>query len=179
MASGMILAGSLLVVTLACARLAAMEQRARTAVLAAERVSQDVATLERLRASRQTVGAGTKPQADAIALVNAALADAGLPATRLQSLGQDLGGTASQSLTGSPNGGLMRQSVRLNLAELSLPEFGRFLRSWRSTQAVWSVDQIGLQHIRAERIDLPTQWTASLRMSASYWAVPDQPGGRP
>lgn len=178
-AIGLIVASATLVVTVALTRLGAAAARTSAAVRAADRISQDAAALEQLRGAQQTVGAGAEPQADALPLIIAALADAKLRATHLQSLGEDVTSATPRASAVAGRDGLVRRSLRLILAEISLPELGCFLRSWQATQAVWTVDQVGLQRGRASSGAGPARWTVSLRLSASYWAEPDRQGDRP
>lgn len=151
------------------ARLRTARRAAVGSLELASAVERDVARLERLRLSRPTAGAGRRPQADALALVNAAIEHAGISAARLRSLGADTSAGPAAARVSDAHAGYARETLRLTLGGVSLPELGRFLQSWRSTQAVWTVEQIGIQREPGADSDRSAVWRASLVLGASYW----------
>lgn len=169
-----------LVLLLACAvtawfallRLDVAVRRAHEAAQAAERVEHDARRLESLRAARPRVGEGAEPQADALALVTTALADATLPSTHLRSLLPDAHPTTSERPGDHVPAGYQRRTLRLTLGGLALPNLGAFLRSWRGIQDIWDVTHISLRREPSPRASDPDRWTATMTLTATYLGDP-------
>ena len=109
---------------------------AREAVLAL--ATQDLAHLVELRARRDVVAAARRPPQDVIALVNATLREAGVPADRFKNLEPE-----NDVPTGT---GLRRQTLRLQLEQVTVPQLGQFLAAWRSGQSLWTPTSLELTH---------------------------------
>ena len=172
---GVAVATSLLFGLLLVARLDASRARAVTAIAAAERTERDVARLVSLRGVRQTVATGREPHSDALALLNAAMSHANVSASHVRSLTPvEHGGLAAESA--AP--GYEHRSLRLVLAGLSMPALGRFLCSWRDTQAIWSIREISLRN-ESSRPDTEPHWTATMTLTATYWPGLSAEGGGP
>ena len=129
-----------------------------------------------LRSRSENVAAGARPDRDAIALVNGALAAAGLSGSKLRDLAQEsdtpivTAGRAPGAATG-----LRRTAVRFTLEPVSLPELGRFLGAWREAGGVWTISRVDLTHRRGapQRPGTPETdggWTARLLITATYLA---------
>lgn len=162
-ASLAMLAGAALLYRLHDAR-----SRTERSIAAAARVRSDVARLVALRSARPTIGTGVEPTSDALALVNHALAGAGVPTTCLRSLAPATE-AAPSSLRAAP--GYRRASMRLSLAGLTLPQLGAFLQTWRTSQGIWSVERIDLrteQRAPSGAAQASDQWTATLGLTATY-----------
>lgn len=160
---------------LALARLSDAARRDRAAAQTTSRIEHEVDRLISLRAARPTIGQGTEPQADALALVTAALADAALPSIHLQSLLPD---AQASSVASIASGGYQHRTLRLTLGNLALPNLGAFLQSWRNTQSVWGITQISLRREPSTRSAQPDRWTVAMTLSATYLADPP-PGATP
>jgi hypothetical protein len=160
---------------LGTARLAAAEARVAAALGLAVAVERDAERLIALRAARHTVGQGAEPQADALASINAAMVDAGLDPAHLRSLTPEAQ-PSPDALTGSS--GYQRRSLRLSLGAIAMPELGRFLQSWRSTQEIWAVTQIVVRREPARRASSQELWSVTMTLSATY-VQPVAPGDTP
>ncbi|MCP3902142.1 MAG: hypothetical protein GY715_00785 [Planctomycetes bacterium] len=102
-----------------------------------------VEQVRRLRSTVQRVDDAHRPKQDLIARVNAALASAGLPERHFGAL--NLGADATlPGRVGSGDLVYKRQSVRISLKQLALPEIGRFLAEWTRSQPLWTPQRIDL-----------------------------------
>ncbi|MCP3903514.1 MAG: hypothetical protein GY715_07740 [Planctomycetes bacterium] len=102
-----------------------------------------VEQVRRLRSTVQRVDDARRPKQDLIARVNAALASAGLPERHFGAL--NLGADATlPGRVGSGDLVYKRQSVRISLKQLALPEIGRFLAEWTRSQPLWTPQRIDL-----------------------------------
>jgi hypothetical protein len=101
-------------------------------------VERETQRLLELRAREDVVASARRPPQDVIALVNAALREAGIPADRFKNLEPE-----SDVPTGN---GLRRQTLRLLLEQVSLPQLGQFLQQWRARQGLWTPTSVELTH---------------------------------
>jgi len=123
-------------------------------------VERDVAEIVALRGLDQHIADRKPPERDVIARVNAALTRAGLPASALSSLSPE----SDVALPG--NAQYHRQTLRLSLRSLDLPQLGAFLSAWRESQLVWTITQIELIHSRQRGCE--DCYDATLTLSAIY-----------
>lgn len=158
---------------LGASRLVSAEAGAAAAVRTAAGVERDAARLEDLRAARPTVGQGAEPQADALSLINAAMSESNLPVTLLRSLAPEGGAQGAAGAPGAP--GYQQRSLRLTIGAIALPDLGRFLQSWRTTQGVWTITQISLRREPTPRGQAQNLWTVTMTLSAMY--VQSEPAG--
>jgi hypothetical protein len=133
------------VVALGAQQLTAARSRARSAQTALDQIARDAQEVLELLGRVQHVELRQRPQQDVIAQVNTVLAEVGIPSRSLRSLSPE---ADSQIVSGkdTTNAKLNRQSLRLVLENLTVPEIGAFLLKWRSSQQIWTVTRIELAH---------------------------------
>jgi hypothetical protein len=120
-----------------------------------------------LRSSAQRVDEVKRPQQDLIARVNGVLAEAGLPTDAFGALTL----SADAELPGSPPESPLvykRQSVRINLKQLTLPGVGAFLAAWTRSQPLWPPSQIELVHPKGKGAG--DRYDVTLMVEATYVA---------
>lgn len=125
--------------------------RAARAHSAASAARQDLTTittqaeeLVRLRAAK--LDFPDRPEGGLAGKVSAAMTRAGLPNTALQSLSPE----AQSAISSNSVTPLTRQRATLTLHNLSLPQIGRFLDAWRTTEPDWTVSSIDLTPITSK-----------------------------
>lgn len=131
-------------------RLFDAEARVRTAEVGFQQANRDAGELLDLRSRQERISLQQRPPQDVIALVNAVLAEIGLPAKHLRSLTPESDGTLDGN-AGSPEArqaNIRRQSLRLTLENLNVQDLGAFLTRWRRAQTIWTVTRIELTHVR-------------------------------
>ena len=101
---------------------------------------EDARVVLRHRAADPTAAEQERPTSDVIALVNRTLTAAGLPTSRFSGCAPE----GDVAVPGSDR--LRRQSVRLQLEPLTVPELGAFLSSLRDETSLWSESSIELSH---------------------------------
>lgn len=118
----------------------------------------DAKSINDLRSKQQVVSERKRPEQDVIAKVNATLADVGIPSVHFDSLRPESDGVL-------PDSKYRRQSVRINLNELTVAELGAFLNQWSITQKLWTPARIELLHSRnksnADRYNITILITAT------------------
>lgn len=117
-------------------------------------ISTSAAELDQLRRAKPTIAAGQKPQPNISGHITDALVEAGLAPTLLTNLVPNAdtpvepasGTKPARTGNGRPDLAVRyrRQSARLTLDPLSMPELGRFLTSWREMQPDWIVASINV-----------------------------------
>lgn len=123
-----------------------------------------------LTSTRQQISRGQRPTADVIALVNSVLAEAGIPNRHLKGLTPESDGILPTS-SGISTQALGKQTLRLTLQQLTLPDLGAFLAQWNASGNLWTPTHIELTHRRGG--SAPTdqdQYDITLRISAIYLA---------
>lgn len=162
----LLVAAALCVIAVQLHRVKAARLEHGSAAGALDQLHRDAERVLELRAKRDLVAWRERPTTDVLALVNAALIDAGIPADRLQGIGEGVD-TAVASAQGSEPA-LRRQSLAISLERLTPAQIGRFLERWESVQDQWSSGRIELTHRRdqnnSELYDL------RLHISAVYLA---------
>ncbi len=153
-------AGSVL---LSAGRLARARAHDRGAVLLLERVAHDAGRVLELRASGQTVAEQKRPEQDVIARVNAVLSEAGLGE-------HHFGGLRPESDSALPGSACRRQTLRITLRQLGLPELGAFLERWAASQELWTPTRVEL--LRAQTQADPGRYDVSILITATYIAQP-------
>jgi len=140
------LTGALCVIAMQAHRVRAARQRHEAAIAAFEDLRRDASKVIELRASRDVVAWRERPKADVLALVNAALVDAGIPADRLQGIGEGVDSPVTTAQGSELS--LRRQSLAISLERLTPVQIGRFLERWESIQSQWSAGRLELSHRR-------------------------------
>lgn len=105
------------------------------------KLTKDAQSIIDLRSKQQVVAERKRPEQDVIAKVNAALADVGIPYKHFDSLRPESDGAL-------PDSKYRRQSIRINLNELTVAELGAFLKQWNQAQKLWTPTRIELLHSR-------------------------------
>ncbi len=105
-----------------------------------------------MRTREERIALQERPREDVIALVNAALAEAGLPARHFSDLRNESDSALPQ--TGNDaNFAYRTQSLSLTLREMRPADLGGFLAAWEQTQSAWIVTRITLTHPTRSRRD--------------------------
>lgn len=126
--------------------------------------AQDGRSILMLRSKEERITFNERPKEDAVALVNMALAEAGLPANRLADLRND-SDTALPRSSESNAVVYRRQSLSLSLRDISIGDLGSFLAAWETVQSAWTITRLTLSHSRdrnhrAENYDITLIITA-------------------
>ncbi len=127
-------------------RVSAARLRHEAAIAAIEQLQRDASNVIELRAKRDIVAWRERPKADVLALVNAALVDAGIPTDRLQGIGEGVDTPVTSARGGEST--LRRQSLAVSLERLTPAQIGQFLERWESVQSQWSAGRLELTHRR-------------------------------
>jgi hypothetical protein len=144
-----LLAAVALVLAFSARRLGAAQLRCEAALGALEQLRLDAAEVQRLRARREVVAWRQRPAEDVLALVNAALAEAGIPTAHLQGIGDAADAALSAGREEGP--ALRRQSLTVRLERLSAAQVGAFLEQWHALQDHWTGSRLELTHRRDQR----------------------------
>lgn len=147
-------------------RVSTARQRHVASLAALHQLMGEASRVIELRAKRERVAWRERPTADVLALLNAALVDAGIPMDRLQGVGE---GVDTPVARGSGTEPLRRrQSMAITLERLTVDQIGRFLARWEEVQDQWSTDRLELTHRRdPHEADL---YDLRLHISAVYLA---------
>ena len=140
-------------------------------VLALDKTVSTSKEILELRSHHERVALHERPPQDVIAQVNAALAEAGIPNSHFKGLNPESEGAVEPSTAGAAGTGVgyRKQSLRLMLEDISMPELGGFLSQWRKTQQVWIVTRIELNHVRGQAAD-SDRYDVSILLTALYIA---------
>jgi len=159
-------AGALCVIAVQAHRVDAARQRHEAAIAAIGQIQRDASKVIELRARRDLVAWRERPTADVLALVNAALVDAGIPTNRLQGIGEGI----DTPLTSAQGGGssLRRQSLAISFEGLTAAQIGLLLERWHHGQDQWSAARLELTHRRDQ--SQPDLYDLRLHVSAVYLA---------
>jgi hypothetical protein len=131
-----------------------------------------------LRSHQERIALRQRPAQDVIAQVNAALVEAGIPTSHFKGLNPESEGAVEPSAPGTGAGTAYRkQSLRLMLESISMPELGGFLAQWRNAQRVWIVTRIELNHVRGQAAD-EDRYDVGILLTALYIAQ-EAPGNGP
>lgn len=114
-----------------------------------------------LRSKQQIISISKRPDQDVIAKVNATLSDVGIPSSHFDSLRPESDGAL-------PDSKYRRQSVRINLNELTVAELGAFLNLWSLTQKLWTPTRIELLHCRNK--SNANRYNITILVTATYLA---------
>ncbi len=142
-------------------QLATARGHCRAAESSLEHVARDAGRVLELRESRQTVAEQKRPEQDVIARVNAVLAEAGLGE-------RHFGGLRPESDSALPGSACRRQTLRIALRQLGLPELGAFLERWAASQELWTPVRVELSHVRTEARE--GRYDVVLLVAATYLA---------
>lgn len=137
-----------------------------------KRVHQDARTIISLRRQSERVSIEARPAEDVLALINTALAEAGLPQRRLAGLRNESDASLpSGGGSGNTPGGdvpqYRRQSLSASFQGMSPADLGAFLVAWRQVQTAWSVTRLTLTHPRG-RAEPTDQYDVNLVITAVY-----------
>lgn len=159
-------AGSTCVIAVQAHRLSVARQRHDAAISTLEQLQGDASKVIELRAKRDFVAPRERPRADVLALVNAAMVDAGIPTNRLQGIAEGVD-TPVTNTRGS-DWALRRQSLAISFEGLAPAQIGLFLERWDRVQNQWSAGRLELTHRRdPSQRDL---YDLRLHISAVYLA---------
>lgn len=128
-----ITAAAILIITGARATRAHGHRHDAQTALAA--VTQQAAELSRLRREARTTSLPPRPDAALAGKVSQALTRAGIPLTVMQSLSPE---------AETSNKGIVRAHATLTLTGLTLPNVGKFLESWRTSEPDWIISNLDL-----------------------------------
>lgn len=136
------------------------------------RLASTTAQIERLRMLRDSgdrVSIAPRPEGDVVTRVSAALASAGLPISRLQSVDPQ----PDTAVRGEQNR-LREQVQRITFDPIGLSEFGGWLEAWRDQSGPWTIAGVDIsRRPRAQDADADA-YRLSLTLSAVY--IPDGVG---
>ncbi len=136
--------GALCVIAVQAHRVNAARQRQGVALTVFEQLQRDASRVVELRAKRDVVAWRERPRADVLALVNAALVDAGIPTDRLQGIGEGVDSPVATAQGSELS--LRRQSLAVSLERLTPVQVGRFLEQWELVQDQWFAGRLELTH---------------------------------
>jgi len=159
-------AGVLCVIAVQAHRVDAARQRHGAAIASLEHLQNDAGKVIELRVRRDLVAWRERPTADVLALVNAALVDAGIPTNRLQGIGEGIDTPLTSAQGGESS--LRRQSMAISLERLTPPQIGLLLEKWNLVQDQWSAARLELTHRRDQ--SQPDLYDLRLHVSAVYLA---------
>ncbi len=125
------------------ARYASARGDLHTATARYASVASNVAEIQRLRGTQATIASAARPQPNLSGQISDTLVEAGLSPNLLTSLAPD----PDMPVTIGSSHDYRRQSARLTLDPLSVPDLGRFLGSWTSAQPEWTVSAITMTPI--------------------------------
>ena len=148
-----------------------------------QQVRRDAATILSLRDQVETVSIKARPTEDVIALINSALAGSGLSSNHLADVRNEsdaalnMRSTAGERRSAAGNlGGLegyRRQSVSINLRNMSIGDLGSFLIAWREVQSIWTITRLTLNHSRSRSHTSSNIYEINLIISAIYLSTND------
>jgi hypothetical protein len=115
-------------------------------------VRADAREIAALQAAAPPESRRPRPATGLATRVTDILSKAGLPQAVLQNV-------SPETETGIGNSGLRRQSAKITLDGLTLPDLGRFLQQWRATQPPWVVASIDITPTTARIAAKPGQAT--------------------
>lgn len=126
-------------------RMVSAQRSHRAALASLADIERMAGRVVELRGEQERVSWSQHPETDLLAVVNAALIDAGVTTDRLQGIREG----ADTPVPGASGGGidLRRQTLSIVLEGLSPSATGRFLKTWRETASNWEIDRLELtQH---------------------------------
>lgn len=160
-------AAALLIIAVQIQRLSAARQRHEGALATLAQLERDAGEVMQLRARREVIAWRQRPTTDVLALVNAALIEAGIPTNRLQGIGEGADTPLGNSAADAP--ALRRQSMAVSLEGLTPSQIGMLLEKWQLAQDQWTAERLELTHRRdAKQADL---YDLRLHISAVYLAA--------
>jgi hypothetical protein len=118
-------------------------------------ITSAAAEIERLRNATPTVAAGAKPQPNISGQVTDTLVEAGLAPALLTNVTPESDTAIERANAGAgsraanPAARYRRQSARLTLEPLTMPDLGRFLATWRTSQPQWTIASINVSPVMA------------------------------
>jgi hypothetical protein len=122
------------------ARRAAQQSHARY-----ERLREDAAELDRLRAALATRPTTPVEQVNLVGDLNASLVEAGIPVSSLVNLTPDSDSAVAGAQAGIRAAAYHRQGARVTIEQATLPQVGRLLASWRRAHPRWRIASLQMQ----------------------------------
>jgi len=166
------LALSAMVAVLTCTLLAVNLRRAAlakesslTSRRAYVQTANDASEIRTLRSRRPQIAASEQPTRDIIARINDVLHRCQLDGSVFSSLTPE--SDVKLDLRDASGATYRRQSLRLSMSGLQIPELGSFLGSWRLEQPLWTVSRIELNHAR-ESGKASSNYDVALLLSSIY-----------
>ena len=149
-------------------RLGRVQNGLEEATLELASAEQQATELAQLRQAKERISPRERPKQDVIALMNAVMADAGIPGERLKSLESESSESLSPTASGSSVSGRYRcQAVAMSLESLTPEQVGKLLLELRRRQSVWSPALLELSHVRTQP-ESGNLYHLRLRISATY-----------
>lgn len=164
-----------LVLAVSARRLTAARTELSAALERQESVRKDATEALRLRSEKARVELREPPRQDVIAQVTAVLGAAGLPSGRFRELDRD-SDVALDERSSAGGRRLRRQSLRLTLGEMAVPELGSFLAEWHERVPAWSVSRIEMT--RETKASARESYQVRLQIEATYIADTAKEGGQ-
>ncbi len=124
-------------------------------------LTRDAQSIIDLRSKQQVVSERKRPKQDVIAKVNTTLTDVGIPSNHFDSLRPEADGAL-------PDSKYRRQSVSINLKDITVSELGAFLNHWSLTQKLWTPTRIELLHNRNK--PYTDRYNITIMITATYLA---------
>lgn len=137
-------------VVVGAARMASARGECADAVSRYDAAQQQALRVTQLRGQSRTAGLERRTVEAVLPQINLVLADAGIPTTQLRNVAPESDAEIAGQL-GSGPGRYRRQSVRVNVSNLTTHEIGLFLRSWRTVAGEWTPGRIELTHTTDRR----------------------------
>lgn len=166
----LVAAGGALMLAASARRLGSARAERRLAETALAQCLREAREIAELLGRRQTIEMRQRPAQDVIALVNAALAEVGIPSHCFKSLTPESEGAGAPTAptTGDRGlGQLKQQLVRLVLEDLSPEQVGQWLAHWRSAYSIWIPIRIELVHNRRTSGD-GNRFDVTIQLAALY-----------
>lgn len=161
-----VLCGSgVLSVAFGAVRLAAANARAERSAVHLRSVAREAQELIDLRGPHHGPAPAGHPGPDAVAALNRALADAGVPPDRLKDLSQESGGPMQDPPSAGGAGAPRPQTVRATLGPITVSETGLVLRALRSTPRAWIPTRLELA--RSHTNAAPGAYTLRMTLTAA------------
>ncbi|MEK6701642.1 MAG: hypothetical protein AABZ53_05220 [Planctomycetota bacterium] len=151
-------------------RSASASASARLARTQAEGVAERLMEIQRLRPQRQTALLASRPTESISASVRSALAAAGMGDSTLRAVSSGADEPVHPATDDGPV--YHRQSVAVNLVQITPRQLGQFLAAWRASEPAWIVVRIDLTHQGSES---DSAYDARLSLATTYIASPASP----
>ncbi len=169
----LLLAAMLLAGALATGRLRSAESDAETAIAQLRAAQADAHEVFALRAQSERIGAAKRAPEDVLARINAALRDTALGTGRVSNY-REHSDTELPGRTDGPR--YRRQSIQFTLSPIELPDLGRFLDHWRTSEPLWTPTNLELTRVGSQRSrNTQSGYAATITIAATYVDIGSTP----